>query len=426
MSYKEKLKPRLINGKWSIYGSVPHLGRVRKQYPTKDIADYESQKMINQVSNQLSQGQVRQTILSPKQEHDASIAFNIIKSSPKLYNKFTLIDLVKIAESRLAHVNEDMTLGEVGVRYINDLTSRERSEDYLKQVQNKINKMCSLWGENTKINDITKPMIRAWIRGNKGDLSPFTGKDVVSTTKTGELTFLKGYFNFARSQDWIKESPTENVKGYGRKKAEIQALSLEEATKFLYHAKEYSDEALCYFALSLFAGLRPEELRPSDGKAQLTWEDFTWRDEHNSTLEISYLVGKVTSRRVVLISKNLYHRIRPLAKKSGPVIESSYATWRGIKDYIRAKCGYKVYGLHFKHLDPDLAKVSNDTDRKIYVRDVLRHSAITYKLELVKNKDEVAMWAGNSPAVIDQHYRALVKGTDDLDPEAYAREYWEL
>jgi len=425
--YKSKLQPRLIQDKWSIQGTVPVLGRIRKQFTNLDLAQFESQKLINQVENQLAQGSVRTTLLSPSQEADASQALQVLTTSPNFQGSglLSLLDVVRYADQRLTHTDFQADLDTATRNYIQDLADRGRVGTYLKQIKRRCNKLISYLGEEILIKDITKPMVKAWIRGAKGDLSPFTGKDVSKTTRTGELTFLKGLFNFALSNDWISESPCEGVKGYGREKGEIQALSLEKAQEFLDIAREVSDEAFCYFTLSLFAGLRPEELRPADGEAQVCWDHFTWRDEE-STLEISYQVGKVTSRRVIVLPDNLVRHIKPLAQDSGPIIKSSYAVWRSIKDYIRARAGYQVYGGHYKHIDPDLSKVSNDTSRPKYVRDVLRHSAITYKLELEQNKDAVAMWAGNSPAVIDQHYRALVKGTKKLSPRKYATAYFNL
>lgn len=424
--YKHALRPRLIAGKWSIQGTAPLLGRVRKQYPTKDIAELESQKMITQVGNHLAGSQIRETLLTKAQEKDASLALQIMQTDPKLQGFGSLLEIVNFAKSRSNGIQNNVTLLEAGNTYINDLTARGRDESYLTQVRNKLIRLQNFFDEEMLVQDFTKDMIRAWIRGDNRDCSPFSGKEVTKTTKTAELTFLKGFFNFCRGQDWIDFSPCEGVKSYGKEKAEIKALSLEETQLILDIAKAHSDEAYAYFALSLFAGLRPEELRPSDGDAQVMWEDFTFRTKGASTLEVGYRVGKVTSRRVVELPGNLVSILSSIRKDSGAVIESSYATWRGIKDYIRAKAGYKVYGQHFKHIDPDLAKVSNRADRPKYVRDVLRHSAITYRLEIEQNKDAVANWAGNSPAVIDQHYRALVKGTRDLDPNRYALAYFEL
>jgi hypothetical protein len=53
----------------------------------------------------------------------------------------------------------------------------------------------------------------------------------------------------------------------------------------------------------------------------------------------------------------------------------------------------------------------------------LRHSFISYRVADVKNVDEVALEAGNSPDIIFQHYRALVtekaaKAWFGITPEA--------
>lgn len=427
MNFKHALRPRLLAGKWSIQGTAPLLGRVRKQYPTQEIAELESQKMIAQVSNHLAGAEIRETLLTKQEEKDAQASLHILNSDPKLQGFGSLLEVINFAKDRINSTNHDITLIGAGKEYINDLTTRGRKENYLEQVTNRLNKLYTYIGEDFLVKDFTKDMIRAYIRGQSDDLSPFTGKDVTNTTRTNELTFLKGFFNFCEGQDFIEVAPTTGVKSYGKNKKEIVALSITEASELLEWAKAHSDEAYAYFALSLFAGLRPEELRPTDGNEQLMWEDFTFRTKGASTLEVSHKVGKVSTRRVVELPQNLVDILLPMSiLYKGPVISSSYARWRGVKDYIRAKAGYRVYGQHFKHLDSELAKVSNDTNRKEYVRDVLRHSAITYKLELEQNKDKVALWAGNSPAVIDSHYRALVKGTDELDPTEYANAYFDL
>jgi integrase len=425
MDYTQKLNPRLISGKWSIQGTVPVLGRIRKQYPTRDIALLESQKFIAKVSNSLAGSEIRETLLSKEEEKDSQSALNILQSNDK-FRDLNISSLSGLAMYFVKHVSVnaiDIDLVTAGKSYISYLTGRERGENYLGQVSNKLAKMYRFLGEEFLVKDITKAMIKDWCEGR--GISPFLGKEVTKTTRSGELTFFKGFFNYCVGEDWIESSPCEGIKSFGKNKKMTVALNLEDSEKIMRIAESFSGEAVCYFALSLFAGLRPEELRPKDEEHPLDWSDFIWR-EKDSTLEVSYLVGKVTTRRVVLIPENCVAWIKPHAKDSGPVIESTYAQWRGIKDYIRAKAGYRVYGTHFKHIDMDLSKVSSDTSRPQYIRDVLRHSAITYRLELRQNKDEVSNWAGNSPAVIDEHYRALVKGTKELTPKQYAKAYFQI
>ena len=298
----------------------------------------------------------------------------------------------------------------------------------MKNMEQRINRL-SEWFPDKNVSDITTENVRQWISDQDGDYGPFAGRQVSVTTRTNELTTLKSFFNFCEGRKFLPESPVDkSVKSPGINRGEIIALSLDKVREIMTIASGIADkaEAIPYFALSLFAGLRPHEIRPKDGKKQIMWEDFTWRKKE-STLVISYAVGKVTSRRVIKLPQNCVDWVKPYAKESGPVIESSFATWRGIKDLVRARAGYKVRGQHFKHLDPVLAKVSDDQDRTKYVADVLRHTAISYYLEANdNNKDLVANWAGNSPAVIDQHYRSLIKGTKELSPSDMVKEYWNI
>ena len=420
-----KLRPRLISGKWSIQGTAPVVGRIRKQFSSEDQAKLESKRLIAEVTNHLARAEVRHTLLTPKDENDASISLNILRSNPVFKDIESLYDLVRWAERRMGEEKVLVTLNESGKEYINDLKRRGRDQGYIKQVQNKINRVQFFYDDDFPIKDFTKDMVRAWIRGEKNDISPFNGKNVTKTTRTCELVFLKGWFNFAEGHDWIEKSPCKGVRGYGKNKTEVQCLNIEKTLEFMKIATDYSPEAKCYFALSLYAGLRPEELRPEDGEGQVCWEDFTWRGKGKSTLAVGYKVGKVTSRRVVTLPEICVRHIEQHAKDSGPVMESSYAQWRAIKDYIRAKAGYRVYGHHFKHIDPVLAKISYDQNRPAYVRDVLRHTAISYRLELYPDKHELAKWAGNSPAVIDEHYRALVRGDKKRTPKEYAKAFFE-
>jgi hypothetical protein len=49
----------------------------------------------------------------------------------------------------------------------------------------------------------------------------------------------------------------------------------------------------------------------------------------------------------------------------------------------------------------------------------MRHAAISYHLAKSQHEGQTATWAGNSPTVVQQHYKGLVK-------EADARDFWSL
>jgi integrase len=427
-TWQQKLQPRLIGGYWSIQGSVPVLGRVRKQFPDQQTAQLESEKLTAQVSNKIAGGQIRETLLTKAQEADAHSALRILESNPNFPSDWSLAQVVTWAGKAYTKKESTRTILEACEEWIQEMVTLKRSEVHMKNMEQRIARL-SEWFPDKNVSDITTENVRQWISDQDGDYGPFAGRQVSVTTRTNELTTLKSFFNFCEGRKFLPESPVDkSVKSPGINRGEIIALDLGKVREIMTIASGLADkaEAVPYFALSLFAGLRPHEIRPKDGKKQIMWEDFTWRKKE-STLVISYAVGKVTSRRVIKLPQNCVDWVKPYAKESGPVIESSFATWRGIKDLVRARAGYKVRGQHFKHLDPVLAKVSDDQDRTKYVADVLRHTAISYYLEANdNNKDLVANWAGNSPAVIDQHYRSLIKGTKELSPSDMVKEYWNI
>ena len=81
---------------------------------------------------------------------------------------------------------------------------------------------------------------------------------------------------------------------------------------------------------------------------------------------------------------------------------------------------FKIDPKHLKLLDPELAKVSYKKGREKWIADGLRHTGITYRLEVVGDIGKVALWSGNSPAVIHDHYRDIVRGGRKQVEEFYA------
>ncbi len=54
----------------------------------------------------------------------------------------------------------------------------------------------------------------------------------------------------------------------------------------------------------------------------------------------------------------------------------------------------------------------NSEDCPPFTRNVLRHSFLSYSPPIVKSADQVALEAGNSPAIVFKHYRELATETE--------------
>ena len=125
----------------------------------------------------------------------------------------------------------------------------------------------------------------------------------------------------------------------------------------------------------MFAGSRTAEV------CRLDWSEVNLDKE---LIEIKKGKAKTRSRRLVPITPNLALFLKDVAQSSGLVWPNSEPF---LFDLMRD--AGKDSGVKWKH-------------------NALRHSFISYRVAKIKNVNEVAMEAGNSPDMIFKHYRELV------------------
>ena len=66
-----------------------------------------------------------------------------------------------------------------------------------------------------------------------------------------------------------------------------------------------------------------------------------------------------------------------------------------------------------------LLKDSDDKSRPRTIDNGLRHTGLTYHLRLTNHDGETALWGGNSPKMIHDHYKGL-------KTKKQAREFWAI
>lgn len=147
-------------------------------------------------------------------------------------------------------------------------------------------------------------------------------------------------------------------------------FSVEELTNLMSLAKPDVIPAL---AIGAFAGLRSEEIK------RLDWADFKWED---GEIEIRAAITKTRIRRLVTMCDSLKLWLMPHKQSSGPVFPYQNLCNQFLK--LATKAGVK------------------------WKRNVLRHSAISYRVASWKSIAEVAQEAGNSANMIQRHYLRVV------------------
>jgi integrase len=138
-----------------------------------------------------------------------------------------------------------------------------------------------------------------------------------------------------------------------------------------------------WFALCLFAGLRPSEAQ------RLDWSDI---DLDRNEIFVSAEVSKTPYERYVKLQPNLIEWLLPFRQKSGQVHYSESA-------YRRAR---KQAGIEWSH-------------------DVMRHTFGTMHLAAFRNAGDTAEQMGHrsSTVMLFSHYRRAVRQED-------AERFWDI
>jgi len=208
---------------------------------------------------------------------------------------------------------------------------------------------------------VTSADIDGWLRG----------LDVSASSRNGMLICVKVLFSFARSQNCLpaeQRTAPEQLTKVKIKRDDVTVFTPAQMAKILHAAPPHLVPIL---AIGAFSGIRMAELN------RLDWSAV---DLDRGFIELRAGQAKTASRRIIPITDNLRAWIEPL-ERTGKVVRHA--------------------GLHREVTA--LARALKLT----WPRNILRHSFISYRIAAVKSADQVALEAGNSPAIIFKHYREL-------------------
>jgi integrase len=216
------------------------------------------------------------------------------------------------------------------------------------------------------VADLTAPrLIAQFQQGNAGLKTYNNRRGVVST-------FLK----FALQQDWILANPMPKIPHHriAHRRGSAATLSAQQAAALMAYVETYRGGTLVpYFALCLFAGIRP---------CLVTGEILKLRPQHirldTGVIHIEPEVSKVRMKRNVTIQPNLAAWLSAYPLDRFPIIIQSMVKHR-------AKIAVK-FGLS---------------------HDIMRHTFISMFVAKYRSMGEAALQAGNSESIIRKHYLDL-------------------
>jgi integrase len=218
----------------------------------------------------------------------------------------------------------------------------------------------------------------------------FSGR-MMAEIKTGELdTFLNDLelgavsqntfrrrlvtlWKFASKEGWCDATVATNTRRATEEAPdEVGILTPEELTRLLNVAAK---DTLAYWAIAAFTGLRASEL-----------ERLEWSDVNHDHILVRARNSKTKTRRAVDIQKNLLRWLELCRGGNGKVAPLNLRT-KLLADRERA-------GL------------------TTWKSNCLRHSFGSYYLAVSQSADKTAYQMGNTPEIIEGHYRQVVAPAD--------------
>jgi integrase len=244
---------------------------------------------------------------------------------------------------------------------INDRLStgrlRPRAAESLRET---LKRMTGYFGE-TLLIDISPEKLTEWL----------AEMPLAARSKKRHRAYGSQILEAALKAGYLASNPMKGVETFKANggEEEITILSPEEIERLL---KSSPEEIRPLYAIAAFAGVRWGEI------ARLNWEDIKERE-----IVISASKAKTRSRRVVELTENLKAFLRPFRGRSGPLL------------------------LHPRSLERIRRRVAAEAGLTPWKNNALRHSFISYFYALTSDENKTAALAGNSPAIVHKHYRAL-------------------
>jgi integrase len=366
-----KFRNRSGNDSWRLSGTV-NGERIRKNFASHAEALNEKQQ-YNNVLSLNSQHRTAVTTLSDGQIGEAQEAFE------RLGDDHSLRFAVDFFLQNYRAPNCDYSLSDVLEDFYADKRAagvRERSITQLKSTLTRFGD----YVEGKKLHEVKLEHLHAYIR--KHDWSRKTQNNVRAD--------IHSFFEWARAnpRNWISTNPAHDLPKFKIERGVPEILSVKDC-KALMAAVEATDDGafVPYFALALFAGIRPQFPSGELGKLALLGKDI-WKhiDLRNKVIRINPEISKTGEYRTIDIQPNLKSWLQPYARKKAPIHCPNFER------------GYKKIRKHFG-----------------LGHDVLRHSFISYHCAQFQSVGGSALQAGNSEAIVRRHYLKMVSKKEAAD-----------
>lgn len=281
----------------------------------------------------------------------------------------TLMDAVRGFKDGLAQneaLRQGKKFGEGVDIFLSDCKTKRVKEPTYKNYEKYLKRVGKAWG-NLSLPIVTTEMVRELLAQDDAK---------ADTTRNQNHKLLTIYFNFAVKQKWISSNPISPVARTKIIPKRPEIFTVKEVAAVMETALRIAPEAVPYFALCFFAGIRPE-----------TVERLSWKHAENGMVFVPMELSKTPHDYEVPIRPNLkaWLDLTPLEHRKGELYPVSTNTLRG----------------------GTFKKIRKALGRK-WIAHGARHMFASCVCALEGEAVAVSQMGHQSPSMLYRHYRSLI------------------
>lgn len=377
---------------WRLSGTL-NGKRIRNNFLTREEAVEARQALEIKYLNEESEGQTVWTTLTHEQNRDAIAAINRLKHAQ---SGKTLSFAVDYLLQHYKEAQETMGIRESAKAYLDEkFRDHDRgiiSRRQYESIETELKKLQSYFAGRV-VGEIQAKELREYLDKPLGRSS----KTPSLKTWNNRRGYLSTFFKFCLQEKYVAEDPILELPQYKIKKARgtAETLTADQAKEFMHWLEGYEGRIVqgkkkpwgstgCmvpYFALTLFAGIRPDWVDGEIGK--LRAQDIRFDTD---VILIEPETSKINEKRIIKLQPNLRRWLEVYPIQEYPIIPQPFfqRMWADVRK-------------HFK-----------------LPHDVMRHTYISMTVGAFRSVGDASLQAGNSESIIRKHYLDL-KSTEEAD-----------
>jgi Phage integrase, N-terminal SAM-like domain len=357
---------------WMVDGYV-NGKRIRIRCKSEDEARMRKSEEETKAINAERSSRFIQTRLTFAQLNEAEACFD------RLAPKYSLTNAVDYFLKRFHAPDFAITVGEASTKFRGAMEGviRDRTLIQLKSTLGQFERFT----DNCSVHEVTSETVERFLNS----LRAKNGTDKASRkTWNNYRGDLHQFFVWCREkqQRYVSENPVTDVKRFEIDGGHVEVLTVKRARELMDYVAAFKEGKLVrYFALALFAGIRPGgELKKLANSPELI-------DLENKVIRITPAISKTRQFRQIQIRPNLY---KWLKRYPGEILPAQSYT-----DLTATRKQFKLS------------------------HDICRHTFCSAHVMAFGSFAETAIESGNSESIICTHYFNAI-------PKSQAKEIWKI